>query len=116
MSEENNEGIVKFSEWMKLDLRAGKILKVEDIEGADKLYKLEVDTGDKKRVLVAGLKPYYEKEELINKRCVVFCNLEPKKMKGIKSEGMILAAVNEGESKVNLLQPDKEIESGSKIR
>jgi len=108
---------IKFSDWLKLDLRVGKILKVEDIEGADKLYKLEVDLGKLgKRTLVAGLKEYYSKENLEGKTCVVFVNLEPKIMKGVKSEGMILAAVNEDESKVRLIEPDNDIEVGSRIR
>ncbi len=107
---------VKFSDWQKLDLRVGKILKAEDIEGADKLYKLEIDLGTEKRTLVAGLKPYYKKEELVGKSCIVFTNLEPKTLRGIESQGMILAAVSEDKSKVRLLQPDEDIELGSKIR
>jgi len=106
---------VKFSEWQKLDLRTGKILSVENIEGADKLYKLEIDLGKEKRTLVAGLKPYYKPEEIIGKSCIVFTNLEPKTLKGIESQGMVLAAVSEDESKVRLLQPDEDIELGSKI-
>jgi len=107
---------VKFDDWQNLDLRTGKILEAEDIEGADKLYKLEIDLGNEKRTLVAGLKPYYKKEELKEKSCIVFTNLEPRKIRGIESKGMILAAVSEDESKVNLLQPDKDIKLGSKIR
>ena len=109
---------IKFSDWQKLDLRAGKILKVEDIEGADKLYKLSIDLGKEigKRTLVAGIKPYYKKDELKNKFCIVFTNLEPRTLKGITSDGMILASVDEKQNKVNLLQPDKDIELGSKIR
>ena len=107
--------IIKFSDWQKLDLRTGKILEVSDIEGADKLYKLEIDLGKEKRTLVAGLKPYYKKEELKGKTCIVFTNLEPRKIRGIESQGMILAAVNEDESKVRLLQPDEEIETGCRV-
>jgi len=106
---------INFNEWQKIDLRAGKILKAEDIEGADKLYKLDVDLGAEKRTLVAGLKQYYSKEDLKGKRCIVFCNLEPRVMKGIKSEGMILAAVNADHSKVVLIAPEKDIELGSRI-
>lgn len=106
---------IKFDSWKNLDLRTGKILEAEDIEGADKLYKLEIDLGNEKRTLVAGLKPYYKKEELREKPCIVFTNLESRKIRGIESKGMILAAVNEDESKVRLLQPDVEIEEGSKV-
>jgi len=109
---------INFSDWQKLDLRVGKILKIEDIEEADKLYKLTIDVGSDigKRILVAGLKPYYKKEELEGKKCIVFVNLEPKVLKGIESKGMILAAVSEDESKVILISPEKDIEIGSKIR
>ncbi len=107
---------ISFKDWQKLDLRVGKIVKAEDIEGADKLYKLEVDLGKLgKRTLVAGLKEYYKKEELEGKSCVVFCNLEPKIMRGVKSEGMILAAVSDDEKEVRLIEPDGEIDVGSKI-
>lgn len=106
---------VKFEEWSKLDLRVGEIIEIEDIPNADKLYKLKIDLGVETRVLVAGLKKYYTKEELESKKCIVFCNLEPKKIKGIESKGMILAAVNDDHSEVKLLQPDGDIEIGSRI-
>ncbi len=113
-----NANMISFKDWEKLDLRVGKILKAEDIENADKLYGLEVDLGKElgKRVLVAGIKKYYKKDELKGKRCVIFANLEPRTVKGIESKGMILAAVNEDESKVVLIEPDKDIEVGSKVR
>jgi methionyl-tRNA synthetase len=115
MSETNT---VKFNEWQKLDLRVGKILKAEDIEGADKLYRLSIDLGKElgKRTLVAGIKPYYKKEELKDKSCIVFANLEPRTLRGIESQGMILASVSSDETHVRLLQPDKDIEVGSKVR
>jgi len=110
---------IQFNDWQKLDLRVGEILEIEDIEGADKLYKLTINLGTEKRILVAGIKEFYSKDELKNKKCIVFTNLEPKTLRGIQSQGMILAAVsydNEGnEEKVKLLQPDSEIEIGSKV-
>lgn len=113
-----NKETIKFSDWQKLDLRTAKILKVESIEGADKLYRLEIDLGKMygKRTLIAGLKQNYKPEQLKNKICIVFTNLESKKIRGVESQGMILAAVNKDESKVCLLQPDAEIELGSRIR
>jgi len=110
------EETIKFDEWQKLDLRVGKILSVELHPNADKLYLLEVDLGPLgKRKLVAGLKQHYDSKKLIGKLCVVFTNLEHATIRGIKSEGMILAAVNEGKSKVFIIKPEKEIELGSKI-
>ncbi len=110
------EGIVNFSDWEKIDLRVGKILKVEDIEGADKLYKLTVDIGSEKKTVCAGLKNHYSKDELKGKKIILFTNLAPRKLKGITSEGMILAAVSEDESEVILLSPEKDIKQGSKVR
>src|SRR3989344_8705412 len=107
---------IKFSDWQKLDLRAGKILKIEDIEGADKLYKLSVELGKElgKRTIVAGIKPYYKKEELKEKSCVIFTNLEPRKIKGIESQGMLLAGASPDESEVKILET--EAEPGSRVR
>jgi len=124
--QKNIEGIVKmveikFEDWAKIELRVGKITKVEDIKDADKLYKLEIDLGKEvgKRTICAGLKEYYKKDELKNKKIILFTNLTPRKMKGIESQGMLLAAVsnnNEGKNeKVVLISPEKDIELGSKI-
>lgn len=106
---------VSFKDWQNLDLRTAEILEVEDIPGADKLYKLKIDLGTETRTLVAGLKPFYTKEDLEGKKCIVFTNLEPRKIKGIESQGMILAAVNDDMSEVKLLQADGVIDPGWKI-
>ncbi len=106
---------VPFKRWRKLDLRIAKILDVKPHPNADKLYLLEIDLGKEKRTLVAGLKQHYKPEQLKGKLCVVFTNLEPATIRGVKSEGMILAAVNEDKSKIVLLQPEKEIELGSRV-
>ncbi len=107
---------VKFEEWQKLDLRVGKIIKIENHPNADKLYVLEVDLGSMgKRTIVAGLRKYYQPEELLNQQCIIFANLEPAVLRGIKSEGMILASGSEDKKDVRILQPEKEIELGSKV-
>lgn len=111
------EGIIKFSEWQNLDLRVAKIVSVEDYPKADKLYLLTVslgELGDKR--LVAGLKKHYKREELVGKICIVFANLEPAVLRGEKSEGMILAAVDKTNDKVVILQPETDIALGSKIQ
>jgi len=90
-----------------LDLKIGKINKVKEHPNADKLYVTRVDIGHEERTLVAGLKPYYNRGEMEGKKIVVVSNLKPAKLRGIKSEGMMLAA-QEGE-KVCLLQPEGEI-------
>jgi methionyl-tRNA synthetase len=110
------EGIVEFSDWEKIDLRVAEILDAEEIEGADKLYKLSLDLGELgERTVCAGIKKYYDKDELIGKKIIVFSNLAPRKLKGIESQGMILAAVNREEDKVVLLTPEKDIENGMKV-
>ncbi len=107
---------IPIDEFKKLDLRVGKILQVEDHPNANKLYILTVDLAeDKPRQIIAGLKPYYLKEHLVNKKAVFVANLEPTTIRGVESNGMILAAGNE-EGKVLFITPEKDIEIGSKIR
>jgi methionyl-tRNA synthetase len=107
---------IPFSDWEKLDLRVGEIIEVEDIKGADKLYKISVDIGEEVRTVCAGLKNYYSRDELKGKKIILFANLAPRKLKGIESKGMILAAVNKEETEVVLLSPESDAEVGAKIR
>jgi len=112
------EGIAKvdFLDWEKLDLRVAEIISVEDIEGADKLYKIEIDVGEiGKRMICAGLKEYYSKDELVGKKIIYFSNLKPRMMRGIESQGMLLAAVTEDHSKVVLITPEKDVENGAGV-
>ncbi|MFA4700266.1 methionine--tRNA ligase [Pyrococcus kukulkanii] len=105
---------ISFDDFAKLELRVGKIIEVKDHPNADKLYVVKVDLGGEVRTLVAGLKKYYKPEELLNKYVVVVANLEPKKLRGIESQGMLLAA-DDGKN-VALLMPDKEVKLGARIR
>ena len=105
---------VKFEEFKKMDIRIGKILDVEDHPDADKLYILTVDIGDETRKLVAGIKPWYEKEQLKGKNVAVLTNLEPKIIRGIESNGMILATLFD--NNLSILTTEKEeVPAGSKI-
>ena len=106
--------MITFNEWQKLDIRIGRIKEIKDHPEADKLYILKVDIG-KEIQLVAGLKQHYKKEELLNKKIVVLTNLEPKKLRSVESQGMLLAADN-GKGIISILIPDKDIEIGSVIR
>lgn len=107
---------VEFSDWEKLDLRVAEIKKVEEIKGADKLYKLTLNVGELgERIICAGIKPYYTKEELKGKKIIYFSNLKPRILKGIESQGMLLAASTSGHEKVVLISPEKDIEVGSRI-
>ncbi len=98
----------------KIDLRVAKILKVEDIEGADRLYKLTIKIGDtEERTLVAGIKKYYKPEELLGKKIIVVYNLKPAKIRGVTSNGMLLAA-KDGDT-LALLTPEHDVKEGAKI-
>ena len=107
---------LKFSAWEQMQLVVGKIESVEDHPKADKLYVLKVDLGTEVRTIVAGLKKHYGREGLVGKNVIVIMNLEHATIRGVKSEGMILAAVNDDESSVVLLTPEKDIEVGSRVR
>ncbi len=112
------ENIIQFSDFAKLDLRVGEVVEVEEIAGADKLWKLKVNLGDEigERVICAGLKEYYSKEELMNRKIIVVVNLAARKMRGVESQGMLLAALTENHETVRLLQPDGKIDNGSRVR
>lgn len=116
-AEPESNSKIDYNEFTKLDLRVGKILSVKDHPKADKLYVLEVDLGEKNsRTIVAGLKNHYEKDHLKGKKAIFVSNLKPISLRGIESNGMILAAVNENESHVVILQPEQDIPIGTKIR
>jgi len=107
------EGIVEYGDWEKLDLRVAQIKKVEEIEGADKLYKLTLDVGELgERTICAGIKEYYSIEELEGRMIIYFANLAPRKMRGIESQGMLLAASSDDHKKVLLLSPGEGAEAG----
>ncbi|MFH1786350.1 MAG: tRNA-binding protein [archaeon] len=105
---------ISYSDFKKMELRVGKILLVSRVEGADKLYKLKVDIGRGEPIsLVTGLVPYYSEDKLLGKEIVVLVNLEPKKLKGEVSNGMLLCAEDGG--KVALLKPDFGVSPGSVV-
>lgn len=113
----NGSPKISYEEFSKIELKVGKILKVEDHPNADKLYILQVDLGNgDKRTIVAGLKNHYEKKHLEGKKAIFVTNLAPVTLRGIESDGMILAAVNDDDSHVTILIPDEDIAQGSKIR
>ncbi len=104
---------IEMKDFERLDLKVGEVLRVDDIPGADKLYKLEVDMGGKQITLVAGIKGNYRKEDIVGKKIVVLTNLRPANIRGVTSEGMLLAAVK-GDN-VKLVTVDGDIEIGSDV-
>jgi len=105
--------MVSIEEFEKMDIRVGKIESAEKIEGTEKLLKLKINIGEI-RTMVAGIADCYKPEDLINKEVIVLANLDPKVIRGVESQGMILAADVNG--KPVLLQPDKEVPVGTKVR
>lgn len=102
-------------EFRKTELRVAKVLTAERVEGSEKLIKLQIDLGEP-RQLVAGIGKTYTPEDLVGKEIVVVANLEPRKLMGLESQGMLLAAHGEGEDPVPvLLTVERAVPPGSKI-
>ena len=106
--------VIDFSEWKKLDIRVGEVKAAEDHPNADKLTILRVDVGEERQI-VAGLRGYYRSDELVGRKVVVFVNLRPAKLRGVESQGMVLAAVDPGLDIVSLLTIDQDTPNGAKI-
>ena len=105
--------MVTIKDFEKLEIKIGEVLSVEEVPDSDKLYVLQVDVGGKQIQLVAGLKNHYQESELVGKKIAVITNLEPAVIRGVTSEGMLLAAIDE--NTVSVLTPDKEVSVGSKV-
>ena len=104
---------ITIEDFLKVDLRIGKIVLVEDVEDSRKLLKLNVDIGDEVRTVFAGIKKSYNPDDLLGKLVVIIVNLKPREMKFGVSNGMVLATQNDDQ--IIILQPEKEVPSGSKI-
>ena len=107
---------ITYDDFVKLDLRVAKVLEAAAHPNADKLIVLTIDLGDHQRQIIAGLRQWYAPEDLVGKSIVVVANLEPRKMRGLESNGMLLAAsVGEDRSDVVVLTTDRQTPSGSLI-
>ena len=106
---------VEFDGFTKLDIRIGTIIEAEKIAKTKKLLKIIVDTGLDKRTVVSGIAEYYKPEDIIGKQVSVLLNLEPRKLKGIESQGMILMA-EDANGKLYFVNPDEEINEGSEVK
>jgi methionyl-tRNA synthetase len=107
--------MITIDDFLKLDLRIVKVIEATRMEGSDKLLKLIVDMGSEKRQILSGIGKSYQPEDLIGKNLIAIANLEPRKMMGEESQGMILATGDDLED-ITLLSPIKEVEAGSTIR
>lgn len=113
--EETKAETISIDDFMKIDLRVAKIVVAEHVEGADKLLRLELDLGEEKRQVFAGIKSAYQPEQLVGRLTVMVANLAPRKMKFGMSEGMVLAA-GPGGNEIFLLSPDSGAEPGMKVK
>lgn len=121
-NEENNTEIkvapqkanIQFDDFGKVDIRVGTILECQKVPKTDKLLQFLIDDGTKKRTIISGIAAYYNPEDLVGKQVCFIANLEPRKLRGILSEGMILSAEN-ADGSLALIQPIKEVNPGSQV-
>ncbi|MRT92467.1 methionine--tRNA ligase [Ancylomarina sp. 16SWW S1-10-2] len=106
---------ISFDDFMKMDIRVGTIIDAEKVAKTKKLLKITVDTGVDTRIVVSGIAEHYKPEEIIGKQVSLLMNLEPRKLKGIESQGMILMA-EDADGKLAFVSPDKAVTAGSEIR
>ncbi len=104
---------ISIDDFKRLDIRVGEILSATRVPGTDKLIELEVNIGSEVRHLITGIYPLYRPVDLVGRRIIVLANLQPRRVKGVESQGMLLAAEWDGE--IGLLTVDKDAPSGARI-
>lgn len=106
---------IKFEDFSKVDIRIGTVSSAEEIEGSDKLIKMQVDFGDMgTRQILAGIKAWYSPEDLVGRQIPFIINIEPRKMMGFESRGMVLAV--DSDEKAVLLLPEESVENGALVK
>jgi len=106
---------IQFDDFSAMDIRSGTVLECEKVAKTKKLLKLKIDTGIDQRTVVSGIAEYYQPEELVGKQVSILVNLEPKKLRGIESQGMILCA-EDADGSLSIVAPDKIVKNGSEIK
>lgn len=106
---------ITFDDFAKVDLRVARVLEARPHPNADKLLVLQIDIGTERRQIVAGIRGYYEPEQLVGRLIIVVRNLAPRAMRGETSNGMLLAASTDDRAQVVLLSPMTDVPSGSKV-
>ncbi len=109
------QNLIKYDDFAKVDLKVGEVLACEKVEGSDKLLKSQIKMGNETRQIVSGIASFYKPEEMVGKKVVVVTNLEPAKIRGVLSEGMILAA-GDGKKMLSVLEVDSNVESGEEVK
>jgi methionyl-tRNA synthetase len=107
--------VISLEDFSKLDLRVGSIIAATPHPNADRLLVLEIDLGDERRQLVAGIRAHYAPAELIGRQVIVVANLEPATLRGVRSEGMLLAASDE-QGRLAVIAPQRVVSPGSKVK
>ncbi|UTA50888.1 methionine--tRNA ligase [Deinococcus radiodurans] len=110
-----NDGLISIDDFAKIDLRIAEVVACEAVEKADKLLKLTVKLGDETRTVVSGIRKWYEPEALVGRKVVLVANLKPAKLRGIESQGMILAAEDDA-GNLDLVGTELDLPSGTKVR
>ncbi len=108
-------GTIQYDDFAKVQMRVAKVLEAFNHPQADKLIVLKIDLGSEQRQICAGLRGHYAPEQLVGRSIIVVANLAPRMMRGIESNGMLLAASSADHSRVILLAPDAEVEPGAKV-
>ena len=106
---------ITIEQFGQIDLKAAKVLEAERVPGTSRLMKIQVDLGDERRQLVAGIAEAYEPEALVGRCIIVVTNLKPARVRGVDSQGMLLAATPEGGQPI-LATFDVEVSPGAKVR
>jgi methionyl-tRNA synthetase len=106
--------LISINDFQKIDLRVARVVSARKIEKSDKLLLLEIDLGTERRQIVAGIAQYYSPDELVNKKIIVVTNLEPVKIRGYESQGMLLAGKDE-KGNLSILTVDRDIEEGARV-
>jgi methionine--tRNA ligase beta chain len=106
--------LINYDEFSRVELKVVKVISAERVDGSEKLLKLQVDMGTEQRQIVSGIAKAYEPEKLVGKEIVIVVNLEPRKLMGLESQGMLLAASDEQGPVI--LMPDREVPPGSGIK
>ena len=105
---------ISIDDFAKVELKTAEVLEVEKVEGADKLLKLQIKVGEENRQIVAGIAEHYSPEELVGKKIVVVANLKPAVIRGVESNGMLLA-ISTKDSVILVTPEDTDVPSGLRI-
>ncbi len=107
--------MVSIDDFVKLDLRVATIVAASPHPNADRLLVLEIELGNERRQLVAGIRAHYAAEELVGKQIVVITNLEPATLRGVRSEGMLLAA-SDADGRLAIIAPERPVAAGARVK